>query len=98
MGGVYLILVALAALIIGQGVLRMRRWAWIAFMAWCIFILANEILRYFAGAPNYLALALASFIVLALNQSQVQETFGITTPTDVETELQPISNNSLDSQ
>lgn len=98
LGGAYLILSALAALIIGWGAFRMRRWAWIAFMAWCIFILTNQIVRYFAGTPGYPAMVLAVFIVLALNQAEVQEAFGIITPENAESELEPVSINPLDSK
>lgn len=98
LGGVYYILVALGTLIIGWGAFRMRRWAWIAFLAWCIFVLANQILRYYAGSPDFIAMALAVFVVLALNQAEVQAAFGIAKPTDVESELEPLSDNPLDSK
>lgn len=98
LGGAYFILSAIAALVIGWGAFRMRRWAWIAFMAWCIFILTNQIVRYFADVPGYPAMVLAGFIVLALNQAEVQEAFGIITSENVESELEPISINPLDSK
>lgn len=94
LGGTYFVLSSIAALIIGWGAFRMRRWAWIAFMAWCIFILLNQIVRYFAGSPGYIAMALAVFIVLALNQAEVQVAFGIKPAENVE--LESASNNSLD--
>lgn len=98
LGGAYFILSAIAALVIGWGAFRMRRWAWIAFMAWCIFILTNQIVRYFADVPGYPAMVLAGFIVLALNQAEVQEAFGIITSENAESELEPISINPLDSK
>lgn len=98
LGGAYFILSAIAALVIGWGAFRMRRWAWIAFMAWCIFILTNQIVRYFAGVPGYPAMVLAGFIVLALNQAEVQEAFGIIPSENAESELEPISINPLDSK
>ncbi len=93
-GGVYLVISALAALIISWGAFRMKRWAWIAFMAWCIVLLVLQILRYYIGAPNYLTMAIAAFVVLALNQSEVQIAFGIKRTENVQ--LESATNNPLD--
>jgi hypothetical protein len=74
----------------------MKRWAWIAFMGWCIFILIINFLRYREGAPNWLSMAFATIVVLALNQAEVQRAFGIKKAEHVQ--LESSSNNPLDSE
>ena len=69
------------AVAIGVGALRMRRWAWAAFMTWAVIGLTHQLLRhFFYGHPNYLAMALDTVAVLALTPLDVQVAFGVRPP------------------
>jgi hypothetical protein len=66
------------ALAIGVGALRMRRWAWAAFMTWAVVGLTHQLLRhFFYNDPDYLAMALNTVAVLALTPLDVQIAFGV---------------------
>ena len=73
-------LVGLAVLI---GLLRMRRWSWVALVVWVGFSLALGLLHYFyraswAFAPSdFAVLAADMLLAFALNQSEVQHIYGI---------------------
>jgi hypothetical protein len=62
-------------LLAGVGLLRMREWGWSLAMALQGLILVNSLYAYFGGQPQYLALAIASFVVLVLNQREVRQAF-----------------------
>ncbi len=69
------------AIAIGLGALRMRRWAWAAFMTWAVIGLTHQLLRHlFYDDPNYLAMALDVVSVLALTPLDVQVAFGVRHP------------------
>jgi hypothetical protein len=69
------------AVAIGVGVLRMRRWAWAAFMTWAVVGLTHQLLRhFFYDNPDYLAMALDTVAVLALTPLDVQVAFGVRPP------------------
>ena len=73
-------LVGLAVLI---GLLRMRRWSWVALVVWVGFSLALGILNYFYrsawtfGVSDYAVMAADMLLAFALNQSDVQRIYGI---------------------
>ena len=72
------------ALAIGGGALRMRRWAWAAFMTWAVVGLTHQLLRhFFYDHPNYLAMAFDTVAVLALTPLDVQIAFGVRPPRNV---------------
>ena len=76
--GVLGIALGLAAAVIAAGALRMRQWAWVAFMTWGVVGLTNELLRhFFYENVNYRAMALETLAVLALTPLEVQVAFGI---------------------
>jgi hypothetical protein len=89
------IVLAVAAFAVAVGSLRMRAWAWIAFMALGIVALTGQLLRYaFFDDTNYLRLAISTFIVLALTPRDVQVAFGVKPPPHVEYTRSP--RNPLD--
>ena len=72
------IALGVAAVVIATGALRMRRWAWAAFMTWGVVGLTNELLRHFFYEDvNYVAMALETLAVLTLTSLEVQVAFGI---------------------
>ena len=72
------------ALGIGRGALRMRRWAWAAFMVWAVLGLAHQLLRHFFYADaNYVAMALDTIAVLVLTPLDVQIAFAVRSPRNV---------------
>jgi len=77
--GSYYLVVSIAALVIAIGLLRMRRWSWVAFMAWAGFNMIVGLLRYFYSDSNhnYLYLFLSVVVAFILNQAEVQHVFGI---------------------
>ena len=80
------------AIAIGVAALRMRRWAWVAFMTWALIGLVHQLLRhFFYDHPDYLAMALDTVAVLFLTPLDVQIAFGIRPPRNVT--LDPTSGN-----
>lgn len=59
----------------GLGLLQLREWGWVLAMALQGFGLANALYAHLHGAPQYLSLALCSFVVLVLNQREVRQAF-----------------------
>jgi hypothetical protein len=79
--GAFDLALGLVAIAIGIGALRMRRWAWAAFMTWAVVGLTHQLLRhFFYDDPNYLAMALDTVAVLALTPLDVQVAFGVHRP------------------
>ena len=77
--GLYYLVVSIAAYVIAIGLLRVRRWSWVAFMMWAGFNMIVGLWRYFYGATNsnYLYLFLSVLVAFILNQAEVQRLFGI---------------------
>jgi hypothetical protein len=72
------------AIAIGFAALRMRRWAWVAFMTWALVGLVHQLLRhFFYDHPDYLAMALDTVAVLFLTPLDVQIAFGVRSPRHV---------------
>ena len=73
--------VAILMAIILVNFVRLRSWTWTALMLWGGFVLARDLFQYFVfpqERPNlYLGMLFSALIVLALNQEDVQTTFGI---------------------
>ena len=87
--GVLAIAIALAAL-------RMRRWAWVAFMTWALLGLVHQLLRhFFYDHPDYVAMALDAFAVLVLTPLDVQIAFGVRPPRNVALEPASTRNSEL---
>ena len=79
--GVTELVLGVAAMVIAAGALRMRRWAWVAFMTWGVVGLTNQLLRHFFYADvDYLTMALQTVVVLTLTPLEVQVAFGIRRP------------------
>lgn len=73
----YLVL-GVATLVASVGAFRMRPWGWATFMTWNVVGLTHQVLRYFFfDDPNYLDLAINTFVVLALSPIEVQIAFGL---------------------
>lgn len=82
--GVPLLVLSLAAVVIGVGTLLMRGWAWAALMTWAAIGLTLEILRhFFYDDANYAAMAISTFMVFALTPFDVQVAFGVRPPANV---------------
>jgi hypothetical protein len=76
--GILHLALGLGALIAGAGALRLRPWAWAAFMTWAVIGLTHQLLRHlFFGDPNYADMAINTFAVLALSPLEVQIAFGL---------------------
>jgi hypothetical protein len=95
-GGAVGIVFGLLAIGIGNGALRMQRWAWAAFMTLALVGLTHQLLRnFFYDHPNYLSLALTSLAVFALTPLDVQIAFGVRPPRNVI--LEHTARNPIDS-
>ena len=82
----------LLAVAIALAALRMRRWAWVAFMTWALVGLVHQLLRhFFYDHPDYLAMALDAVAVLVLTPLDVQIAFGVRSPRNVP--LEPTSRH-----
>ena len=82
--GVFEVVVGLVAIALGVSALRMRRWAWVGFMALAVVGLTQQLLRhFFYDHPNYVSLALFTLAVFALTPLDVQIAFGIRPPRNV---------------
>jgi hypothetical protein len=76
--GVFDLALGLLAIAIAVAALRMRRWAWVAFMTWALIGLVHQLLRhFFYDHPDYVAMALDAFAVLVLTPLDVQIAFGV---------------------
>jgi len=78
-----------------NGALRMRRWAWAAFMTLAVIGMTHQLLRnFFYDHPNYLSLAFTTFAVFALTPLDVQIAFAVRPPRNVilEPTRNPIDN------
>jgi len=74
----------LLAVVIGLAALRVRRWAWVAFMTWALIGLVHQLLRhFFYDHPDYPAMALDTLCVLVLTPLDVQIAFGVRPPPNV---------------
>jgi hypothetical protein len=94
--GAFDVALGVLAILIGVGVLRMRRWAWETFMVWAVIGLTHQLVRhFFYDKPNYLGMALNAVVVLALTPLDVQIAFGVRPPRNVR--LDRPSRNPLDS-
>ena len=72
------------AIAIGVAALRMRSWAWVAFMTWALVGLTHQLLRhFFYDNPDYVAMALDTVAVLVLTPLDVQIAFGVRPPRNV---------------
>jgi hypothetical protein len=61
----------------GLGLLQMREWGWVLAMALQGLGLAYALYTHLHGDPQYLALALCSFVVLVLNQREARQAFQV---------------------
>jgi hypothetical protein len=61
----------------GVGLLHLREWAWVLAMALQGLGLAYALYDYASGQPEYVPLALGSFVVLVLNQREVRQAFDL---------------------
>jgi hypothetical protein len=90
------LVLGLLALAIGIAALRMRRWAWVAFMTWALIGLTHQLLRhFFYDHPDYLAMALDTVAVLVLTPLDVQIAFGVRPPRNVALGTSPRNSSEL---
>jgi uncharacterized membrane protein (DUF2068 family) len=59
----------------GVGLLRMHAWAWLLAVVAHGVVLADTLAGYALGRPQYELMAIASAVVLVLNQREVREAF-----------------------
>jgi hypothetical protein len=59
------------------GLLHLREWAWVLAMSLQGVGLADALHETYLGQPQYLALAVGSFVVLVLNQREVRQAFDL---------------------
>ncbi len=96
-GGAFEIALAVFVVCIAAGALRMRRWAWAAFMTWAVIGLTHQLLRHFVyDDPNYLAMAFNTVAVLALTPLDVQVAFGVRPPRNARLD-HAVRRNPIDS-
>ena len=82
--GAFDLALGLLAIAIAFAALRMRRWAWVAFMLWALTGLVHQLLRhFFYDDPDYVAMALDALAVLVLTPLDVQIAFGVRPPRNV---------------
>jgi hypothetical protein len=75
----------LVAIVIALGALRVRRWAWAAFMTWAAVGLTHQLIRhFFFEDANYLSMALDTVAVFALTPLDVQIAFRVRPPRNVQ--------------
>jgi hypothetical protein len=83
--GIFHIAFGLGTLAAGVGAFLLRGWAWVAFMTWAVIGLTLQIVRHlFFDGPNYAAMAINAFAVLALSPLEVQIAFGLRHTQNVE--------------
>jgi hypothetical protein len=83
------------ALAVFVGALRVRSWAWVAFMTWAVIGLTDGILRmFFFGDPDYLSMAAFTVVVFLITPYDVQVAFGVRLPRNVS--LASPTRNPLD--
>ena len=59
------------------GLIQLREWGWTLAMAIQGLLLSNALYSYVQGAPDYVTLAVCSFVVLVLNQREVRQAFAV---------------------
>jgi hypothetical protein len=59
------------------GLLRLREWAWVLAMSMQGVGLADALYETYQGQPQYITLAMGSFVVLVLNQREVRHAFDV---------------------
>jgi hypothetical protein len=92
--GAFVLALGVLAVVIGIGALRMKRWAWAAFMTWAVVGLTDELLRhFFYGNPTHLAMALQTVTVLVLTPLDVQIAFGVRPPRNVILTQNPVDSS-----
>jgi FtsH-binding integral membrane protein len=76
--GIFHLAFGAGTLVAAIGAFRLRGWAWAAFMTWAVIGLTVQILLHlFFEDPNYLAMAINTFAVLAMSPLEVQVAFGL---------------------
>jgi hypothetical protein len=94
--GVLDLALGVLAIAISFAALRMRRWAWVAFMTWALVGLVHQLLRYFFyDHPDSVAMALDAFAVLVLTPLDVQIAFGVRPSRSVALEPSPTHPGEL---
>jgi hypothetical protein len=83
--GIFHLVFGLGTLAAAIGAFWLQSWAWIAVMSWAVVGLTFQITRYFFfNDPNYAAMAVNAFAVLALSPLEVQVAFGLRHTQNVE--------------
>ena len=94
--GVFHLVLGAGALVAAVGAFRLQPWGWALFMTWAVIGLTHQILRYlFFDDPNYVDMAINSFIVLALSPVDVQIAFRLRHTQNVQ--LARATRNPVDS-
>ncbi len=71
------LVVGIAAVVSGVGLLLLRTWAWLLALALLGCELIIQLSNYFQGHPAYWAMFLSALLVLYLNQRPIREAFNI---------------------
>lgn len=75
---------ACLALVIAYGAFRVRRWGWVLFMTWAVWVLTVNLLRvFFFDDPRYVPLVVGTLTVLLLTPLDVQVAFRVRKPPTV---------------
>lgn len=69
------LVVAFIGVLLGIGLWRLQRWAWIAAMLWAGVTMVTALLAYYRGEPQYTSMALSVVAVFYLNSREVQGLF-----------------------
>jgi hypothetical protein len=94
--GVFHLALAAGVLVAAIGAFRLQPWGWALFMTWAVIGLTHQILRYlFFDDPDYVDMAVNTFIVLALSPLDVQIAFRLRHTENVE--LARTTRNPIDS-
>lgn len=82
--GAFDLALGMLAIVIAVEALRMRRWAWVAFMTWALVGLVHQLVRhFFYDNVDYLGMALDAAAVLVLTPLDIQIAFGVRPPRSV---------------
>ena len=93
--GIFHLAFGLGVFVAGLGAFGLRSWAWTAFMTWAVIGLTLQLVRYFFfDDPDYAAMAINTFAVLAMSPLDVQVAFGLRHPRNVD--LARPTRNPLD--
>ncbi len=72
--------IAILSLISGIGILKRKRWAWVALVLFLVLGLMVNLVRAYFSQPEYVLMLIYAGLVLLLNQPDVRSAFRIGRP------------------